>query len=109
MTDGSSVQLRVDVGQPVRGTRIVMHLLVLAFGLPDELRVARWAEFECDLERAEWRIPAERIEDAPAAHRAAIALGIGLAAATNRPRRVAVSGHDRSRQTDERKHPLCNE
>lgn len=41
-------------------TRIAMHLLVLTFVRPGELRAARWAEF--DLERAEWRIPAERMK-----------------------------------------------
>jgi len=41
-------------------TRIAMHLLMLTFVRPGELRFARWDEF--DLERAEWRIPAERMK-----------------------------------------------
>lgn len=41
-------------------TRIAMHLLVLTFVRPGELRAARWEEF--DIERAEWRIPAERMK-----------------------------------------------
>lgn len=41
-------------------TRIAMHLLVLTFVRPGELRAARWDEF--DIGRAEWRIPAERMK-----------------------------------------------
>lgn len=41
-------------------TRIAMHLLMLTFVRPGELRHARWEEF--DEERAEWRIPAERMK-----------------------------------------------
>ncbi|AXK40694.1 tyrosine-type recombinase/integrase [Crenobacter cavernae] len=41
-------------------TRIAMHLLILTFVRPGELRAARWDEF--DIERAEWRIPAERMK-----------------------------------------------
>ena len=41
-------------------TRIAMHLLMLIFVRPGELRGARWDEF--DIERAEWRIPAERMK-----------------------------------------------
>lgn len=41
-------------------TRVAMHLLVLTFVRPGELRAARWEEF--DIERAEWRIPAERMK-----------------------------------------------
>ena len=41
-------------------TRIALHLLVLTFVRPGELRAARWEEF--DIERAEWRIPAERMK-----------------------------------------------
>ncbi|OQS11353.1 integrase [Chromobacterium violaceum] len=41
-------------------TRIAMHLLMLTFVRPGELRAARWEEF--DEERAEWRIPAERMK-----------------------------------------------
>lgn len=41
-------------------TRIAMHLQMLTFVRPGELRAARWEEF--DLERKEWRIPAERMK-----------------------------------------------
>lgn len=41
-------------------TRIAMHLLMLTFVRPGELRHARWEEF--DMGRAEWRIPAERMK-----------------------------------------------
>ncbi len=41
-------------------TRIAMHLLMLTFVRPGELRYARWEEF--DEERAEWRIPGERMK-----------------------------------------------
>ena len=41
-------------------TRIAMHLLMLTFVRPGELRHARWEEF--DENRAEWRIPAERMK-----------------------------------------------
>ncbi|MCW3479547.1 tyrosine-type recombinase/integrase [Neisseriaceae bacterium JH1-16] len=41
-------------------TRIAMHLLILTFVRPGELRAARWDEF--NIERAEWRIPAERMK-----------------------------------------------
>lgn len=41
-------------------TRIAMHLLMLTFVRPGELRYARWEEF--DIERAEWRIPGERMK-----------------------------------------------
>lgn len=41
-------------------TRIAMPLLVLTFVRPGELRAARWEEF--DIERAEWRIPVERMK-----------------------------------------------
>lgn len=41
-------------------TRIAMYLLALTFVRPGELRAARWDEF--DIERAEWRIPAERMK-----------------------------------------------
>lgn len=41
-------------------TRIAMHLLIYTFVRPGELRLARWDEF--DFERAEWRIPAERMK-----------------------------------------------
>lgn len=45
-------------GQPL--TRIALHLVVLTFVRSREMREARWEEF--DLERAEWRIPAERMK-----------------------------------------------
>lgn len=41
-------------------TRIAMHLLMLTFVRPGELRYARWEEF--DEEHAVWRIPAERMK-----------------------------------------------
>ncbi len=41
-------------------TRIAMQLLVLTFVRHGELRAARWEEF--DIERAEWRVPAERMK-----------------------------------------------
>jgi integrase len=45
-------------GQPV--TRLALHLVVLTFVRSRELRGARWDEF--DFDRAEWRIPAERMK-----------------------------------------------
>ncbi len=45
-------------GQPL--TRLALKLVVLTFVRSRELRGARWAEF--DFERAEWRIPAERMK-----------------------------------------------
>ena len=41
-------------------TRIALKLLMLLFVRPSELRKAEWTEF--DLERGEWRIPAERMK-----------------------------------------------
>lgn len=41
-------------------TRLAFHLLMLTMTRPGEVRFARWAEF--DLDRAEWRIPAERMK-----------------------------------------------
>lgn len=41
-----------------RTTVIALRLMLLTFVRPVELRAARWVEF--DLDRAEWRIPAER-------------------------------------------------
>ncbi|TNI93640.1 tyrosine-type recombinase/integrase [Aeromonas allosaccharophila] len=41
-------------------TRLAFHLLMLTMTRPGEDRFARWDEF--DLERAEWRIPAERMK-----------------------------------------------
>lgn len=45
-------------GEPI--TAIALRLLLLTFVRPGELRGARWKEF--NLERAEWRIPAERMK-----------------------------------------------
>ncbi|MDQ3797601.1 MAG: site-specific integrase, partial [Pseudomonadota bacterium] len=45
-------------GHPI--TRLAMKLMVLTFVRSSELRGARWEEF--DFERAEWRIPAERMK-----------------------------------------------
>lgn len=45
-------------GQPL--TRLALKLALLTFVRTKELRGARWEEF--DLERAEWRIPAERMK-----------------------------------------------
>lgn len=41
-------------------TRLAFHLLMLTMTRPGEVRFARWDEF--DIERAEWRIPAERMK-----------------------------------------------
>ncbi|MDH0476811.1 tyrosine-type recombinase/integrase [Aeromonas caviae] len=41
-------------------TRLAFHLMMLTMTRPGEVRFARWDEF--DLERAEWRIPAERMK-----------------------------------------------
>ncbi len=41
-------------------TKLTLQLLILTFPRPGELRAARWDEF--DLERSEWRIPAERMK-----------------------------------------------
>jgi len=49
--------------KPSEGTpevRIALQLLLLTFVRPGELRKALWSEF--DLEKAEWRIPAERMK-----------------------------------------------
>ena len=43
-----------------RETIIALRLLLLTFVRTGELRAARWGEF--DLERSEWRIPAERMK-----------------------------------------------
>lgn len=43
-----------------RATVIAMRLALLTFVRPGELRAANWAEFSLD--RAEWRIPAERMK-----------------------------------------------
>lgn len=41
-------------------TRLALRLLVLTFVRPGELRATAWSEF--DTEKAEWRIPAERMK-----------------------------------------------
>ncbi|MBT2866541.1 integrase arm-type DNA-binding domain-containing protein [Chromobacterium violaceum] len=51
---------RLAAEQLYTPTRIAMHLLMLTFVRPGELRAARWDEF--DEARAEWRIPAERMK-----------------------------------------------
>jgi integrase len=51
-------KLQVYDGQPL--TRLALNLVVLTFVRSRELRGARWEEF--DFERAEWRIPAERMK-----------------------------------------------
>jgi integrase len=43
-----------------RATAIALRLLLYTFVRPGELRCAEWAEF--DLERGEWRIPAQRMK-----------------------------------------------
>jgi len=43
-----------------RQTVIALHLLLLTFVRPGELRQARWEEF--DFEKSEWRIPASRMK-----------------------------------------------
>lgn len=43
-----------------QATRLAFHLLMLTMTRPGEVRFARWDEF--DIERAEWRIPAERMK-----------------------------------------------
>jgi integrase len=43
-----------------RTTVIALRLLLLTFVRPVELRAAEWSEF--DLDRSEWRIPAERMK-----------------------------------------------
>lgn len=43
-----------------RTTVISLRLVMLTFVRPGEMRAASWAEF--DLDRAEWRIPAERMK-----------------------------------------------
>jgi len=41
-------------------TKLALHLLILTFVRPGELRAARWPEF--DREKALWRIPAKRMK-----------------------------------------------
>ena len=49
---------RIDAYQGSPYTRLAMQLMLLTFVRTGELIGARWQEF--DLERAEWKIPAER-------------------------------------------------
>ncbi|MGH8503518.1 MAG: tyrosine-type recombinase/integrase [Gammaproteobacteria bacterium] len=51
-------RLRKYDGEPI--TRLGLRLIVLTFVRSRELRGARWDEF--DLDRSEWRIPAERMK-----------------------------------------------
>jgi integrase len=51
-------KLDVYDGHPI--TRLALKVMVLTFVRSNELRGARWDEF--DFERAEWRIPAERMK-----------------------------------------------
>lgn len=51
---------RLAVEPLAPATRPAFHLLMLTMTRPSEVRLARWDEF--DLERAEWRIPAERMK-----------------------------------------------
>ena len=50
---------KIDTGM-YRATAITMRLLLLTWVRPVELRAATWPEF--DLERADWRVPAERMK-----------------------------------------------
>jgi integrase len=50
----------IDDYQGTFVTRCALRLAPLVFTRPGELRQAEWAEF--DLEKAEWRIPAERMK-----------------------------------------------
>lgn len=52
------VKLDAYDGHPL--TRLALHLLILTWTRPGELRGARWDEF--DIEAATWRIPAERMK-----------------------------------------------
>ncbi len=56
---GDFVRKLVDYpGRPE--TRLAVHLLLLTFVRPGELRAAQWSEF--NLQAAEWRIPSERMK-----------------------------------------------
>lgn len=44
-------------------TKLAIKLLALTFVRTGELRGARWGEF--DMDKAEWRIPAERMKTRP--------------------------------------------
>ncbi len=63
-------------GQPV--TALALKLAPLVFVRPGELRAAAWSEF--DLDKAEWRIPADRMKMGephivPLSHQALAILG----------------------------------
>jgi integrase len=51
-------RLKAYDGQPL--TKLALRLLMLTFGRTGELRGAEWPEFELD--KAHWRIPAERMK-----------------------------------------------
>lgn len=51
---------RLNEAKGSREVRIALHLLLLTFVRPGELRTACWDEFDLDI--AEWRIPAERMK-----------------------------------------------
>jgi integrase len=51
---------KLDEHGGYRSTAIAMHLLLLTFVRPVELRASTWTEF--DLDEATWRIPAERMK-----------------------------------------------
>lgn len=55
-----TLQQRIESGGATREVKIALHLLLLTFVRPGELRNAPWSEF--DLETAQWRIPAERMK-----------------------------------------------
>jgi integrase len=52
--------IRLDVYDGAIQTKLALRLLLLTFVRTTELRAAEWKEF--DLEKAEWRIPAERMK-----------------------------------------------
>ncbi len=51
---------RLEVEPLHPATKLAIRLLMLTMTRPGEIRFARWSEF--DFERAEWRIPAERMK-----------------------------------------------
>ncbi len=79
--------------------KTALQLAPLVFVRPGELRGARWAEI--DLDTAEWRIPAERMNKrAPA-----------RAGATDRPWRTSVSWRTRPQEVNQRelnRHPVSH-
>ena len=58
VTDLPELLRRIDAYQGSPYTRLAMKLMLVTFVRTGELIGARWSEF--DLERAEWKIPAER-------------------------------------------------